>query len=45
MRRPAATCTSPRPQRRGSINQVERWFAALTRKQLRGGIHTSTMQS
>ena len=26
------------------INQVERWFAALTRKQLRRGVHTSTRQ-
>lgn len=26
------------------INQVERWFAELTRKQLRRGVHTSTMQ-
>lgn len=26
------------------INQVERWFAELTRKQLRRGIHTSTAQ-
>jgi hypothetical protein len=24
------------------INQVERWFAELTRKQLRRGVHTST---
>jgi len=26
------------------INQVERWFAELTRKQLQRGVHTSTMQ-
>ncbi|BCG76139.1 hypothetical protein MesoLj113a_72970 [Mesorhizobium sp. 113-1-2] len=26
------------------INQVERWFATLTRKQLRRGVHTSTSQ-
>jgi transposase len=26
------------------INQVERWFAELTRKQLRRGVHTSTIQ-
>ena len=26
------------------INQVERWFADLTRKQLRRGVHTSTRQ-
>lgn len=26
------------------INQVERWFAELTRKQLRRGVHTSTVQ-
>jgi transposase len=26
------------------INQVERWFAELTRKQLRRGVHTSTRQ-
>jgi hypothetical protein len=26
------------------INQVERWFAELTRKQLRRGIHTSVKQ-
>jgi transposase len=26
------------------INQVERWFAELTRKQLRRGVHTSTKQ-
>ena len=26
------------------INQVERWFAELTRKQLRRGVHTSTAQ-
>jgi transposase len=26
------------------INQVERWFAELTRKQLRRGVHTSTSQ-
>ena len=26
------------------INQVERWFAELTRKQLRRGVHTSTHQ-
>ena len=26
------------------INQVERWFAELTRKQLRRGVHTSTTQ-
>jgi transposase len=26
------------------INQVERWFAELTRKQLRRGVHTSTGQ-
>ena len=25
-------------------NQVERWFAELTRKQLRRGVHTSTSQ-
>jgi transposase len=26
------------------INQVERWFAELTRKRLRRGVHTSTKQ-
>jgi transposase len=26
------------------INQVERWFAELTRKQIRRGVHTSTRQ-
>jgi len=26
------------------INQIERWFAELTRKQLRRGVHTSTSQ-
>jgi transposase len=26
------------------INQVERWFAELTRKQLQRGVHTSTQQ-
>jgi transposase len=26
------------------INQVERWFAELTRKRLRGGVHTSVRQ-
>src|SRR5262244_2768865 len=26
------------------INQVERWFAELTRKQIRRGVHTSTTQ-
>ena len=26
------------------LNQVERWFAELTRKQLRRGVHTSTSQ-
>jgi transposase len=26
------------------INQVERWFAELTRKKLRRGVHTSTKQ-
>ncbi len=26
------------------INQVERWFAELTRKQIRRGVHTSTNQ-
>jgi transposase len=26
------------------INQVERWFAELPRKQLRRGVHTSTKQ-
>src|SRR4051812_7438039 len=26
------------------INQVERWFAELTRKQLRRGVHTSTIR-
>jgi hypothetical protein len=26
------------------INQVERWFAELARKQLRRGVHTSTTQ-
>ena len=26
------------------INQVERWFAELTRKQLQRGVHTSTSQ-
>jgi transposase len=26
------------------INQIERWFAELTRKQLRRGVHTSTGQ-
>jgi transposase len=26
------------------INQIERWFAELTRKQLRRGVHTSTNQ-
>ena len=26
------------------INQVERWFAELTRKQLRRGVHTSVRQ-
>jgi transposase len=26
------------------INQIERWFAELTRKQLRRGVHTSTHQ-
>ncbi|GEM_PF-6185608 len=26
------------------INQVERWFAELTRKQIRRGVHTSTQQ-
>jgi len=27
-----------------SCDQVERWFAELTRKQLRRGVHTSTVQ-
>src|SRR6188472_4078172 len=27
------------------INQVERWFAELTRKKIRCGVHTSTKQS
>jgi transposase len=26
------------------INQIERWFAELTRKQLSRGVHTSTSQ-
>ncbi len=26
------------------INQVERWFAELTRKQLQGGVHRSTAE-
>jgi hypothetical protein len=26
------------------INQVERWFTELTRKQIRRGVHTSTKQ-
>jgi hypothetical protein len=26
------------------INQIERWFAELTRKKLRCGVHTSTKQ-
>ena len=30
--------------RRQWINQVERWFAELTRKQLQRGVHTSTRQ-
>jgi hypothetical protein len=29
---------------RGLLNLVERWFAALTEKQLRGGIHRSTRE-
>src|SRR3954451_18108916 len=29
---------------RSWINHVERWFAELTRKQLRRGVHTSTKQ-
>ena len=33
--------SEPLPSR---INQVERWFAELTRKQLRRGVHTSTRQ-
>ena len=33
---------TPTPASR--INQVERWFAELTRKQLQRGVHTSTKQ-
>jgi hypothetical protein len=32
------------PALASSINQVERWFAEPTRKQLRRGVHTSTSQ-
>ena len=35
---------STSPQSASWINQVERWFAELTRKQLRRGVHTSTSQ-
>lgn len=38
---PAILCSSTSAS---WINQVERWFAELTRKQLRRGVHTSTMQ-
>src|SRR5260370_39531059 len=36
-------CPSPRLRRHGS-NQVERWFAELTRKRLQRGVHTSVRQ-
>lgn len=32
------------PKSASWINQVERWFAELTRKQIRRGVHTSTKQ-
>jgi transposase len=32
------------PTSASSIDQVERWFAELTRKQLRRGVHTSTAE-
>ena len=35
--------TSRRP-RASWINQIERWFAELTRKQLQRGAHASTRQ-
>jgi transposase len=43
------TCLARRPHYRvhtsaSWINQVERWFAELTRKQLHRGVHTSTKQ-
>src|SRR3954465_3893884 len=34
----------PRHNSASWINQVERWFAELPRKQLRRGVHTSTKQ-
>src|SRR5665213_4156371 len=36
------TITCITPTSASWINQVERWFAELTRKQLRRGVHTST---
>jgi hypothetical protein len=39
-RRPHYTPTSP-----SWINQVERWFAELTRKQIQRGVHTSALSS
>jgi transposase len=32
------------PTSASGINQVERWFAELTRKQIRRGVHASTEQ-
>ena len=36
--------TTPPPTSASWINQAERWFAELTRKQLQRGAHTSTRQ-
>ena len=40
----AITCSSP-PPACSWLNQVERWFAALTEKQLRRGVFRSTRQT
>ena len=37
-------CVHFTPTSASWINQVERWFAELTRKKLRRGVHTSTKQ-
>ena len=40
----ASALTSTSRRSASWINQVERWFAELTRKQLQRGVHTSTRQ-
>jgi len=41
---PSGPATSSTPPSASWINQVERWFALLTEKQIRRGIHPSMAQ-